>query len=138
MPPVISSVKALLFNEGKVLFLKAKVDENFYWDLPGGKIEYGETPEEALKREVREEIDVEINNLKSVGVWFFYSPNSKTQVICHTFSCEPAGEIIIDTTKNPADESFSGFEWLTLKEVLTKNEMSLPASLIELIKGYDG
>ena len=71
MPPIVSSVKALLFNKGKFLFLKAKVDESFVWDLPGGKIEYGETPGEALKREVREEIDVEIQNLKSVGVWFF-------------------------------------------------------------------
>ena len=135
MPPIVSSVKALLFNKGKFLFLKAIVDESFVWDLPGGKIEYGETPGEALKREVREEIDVEIQNLKSVGVWFFYSPHSKSQVICHTFSCEPVGEILIDTTKNPADESFVGFEWLTLEEAINRSEMNLPESLVKLLTG---
>ncbi len=45
-------VKALIFNgENKLLLLRAKT----YWDIPGGRIQKGESVEEALRREVHEE-----------------------------------------------------------------------------------
>ena len=59
-------VKALVTNKnGKVLLLKAaKGFHDAHWDLPGGRIEDNQTPEDALRREIEEEIGVsEVMNI---------------------------------------------------------------------------
>ena len=55
------SIKAILIDDEKVLFLKNERNE---WDLPGGKIIFGENPRDCLVREVKEETNLEINDLK--------------------------------------------------------------------------
>jgi len=60
-------VKLLVFSsdESEIFMLKTK---NGYWDLPGGHLEFGETPEEGLSRETIEETGVEakIERLSSI------------------------------------------------------------------------
>ena len=52
---------------------------------PGGKIDKGETPEQAAIREVKEEVNVDVSNLKHHGNIDFYSGNSKEWIV-HVFS----------------------------------------------------
>ena len=54
------SIKAILIEEEKVLCIKNERDE---WDLPGGKISFGENPEDCLVREVKEETNLVIGDL---------------------------------------------------------------------------
>lgn len=136
MLQVISSVKALLQYKNKYLLLKEPLHHGDIWDLPGGKIEYGEEPIQALVREVKEEVDVQVQVLKSIGVWWFYSQHSKHQVICHTFLCKPIGELTIDMSKNPADEHFSEFRWQTIPEILDKQEIKITDSLRSLLTEF--
>ena len=57
----IHVVAAIIINEGKLFATQRGYgDWKDYWEFPGGKMEAGETPEEALKREIREELDTEI------------------------------------------------------------------------------
>jgi 8-oxo-dGTP pyrophosphatase MutT (NUDIX family) len=133
MPRVISSVKALINNRETYLFLREPVHHGDIWDLPGGKIEYGEEPEQALIREVKEEVNIDITVDKSIGVWWFYSRNSKHQVICHTFLCNLVNGINIDLTKNPADEHFIEYRWLSFEDVLHDPKIKLTDSLRTLL-----
>ena len=55
------SIKALIVDGNKILCLKNERNE---WDFPGGKINFDEDIEEGLKREVKEETNLDIKNLK--------------------------------------------------------------------------
>ena len=57
----IQVAAAVIFHEGKMYATQRGYGAwRDYWEFPGGKIEPGETPEEALVREIREELDTEI------------------------------------------------------------------------------
>jgi 8-oxo-dGTP diphosphatase len=53
---------AIVEKEGRILIAKRKKGDRFegLWEFPGGKLDGGETPEEGLKREMREEFGVEV------------------------------------------------------------------------------
>src|SRR3954470_23884061 len=60
----ISTVGALIFNPaGEVLMIRTHKWSNL-WGIPGGKIKWGETAEDALRREVREERGREISEIQ--------------------------------------------------------------------------
>lgn len=61
MMKTIEVVAAIILNDGKV-FATQRGYGGFkgWWEFPGGKIEAGESPEEALVREIREELEAEI------------------------------------------------------------------------------
>ncbi|HSD47004.1 MAG TPA: NUDIX hydrolase [Pyrinomonadaceae bacterium] len=56
---------ALIFNnDGKVLLLKHRFRAGSGWGIPGGFLELGEQPEEAMRRELREEIGLEVERVE--------------------------------------------------------------------------
>jgi len=57
----IEVVAAIIHNEDQIFATQRGYgDWKDWWEFPGGKIEPGETPENALVREIKEELDVEI------------------------------------------------------------------------------
>ena len=57
----IEVVAAIILRDGQVFATQRGYGEfQGWWEFPGGKIESGESPREALKREIREELDAEI------------------------------------------------------------------------------
>jgi 8-oxo-dGTP diphosphatase len=60
---------------GRVLLLKHRFRPGAGWGMPGGFIEEGEQPEEALRRELREEVGLEVEKLKLFTTRAFKTPN---------------------------------------------------------------
>ena len=58
------SAVALVDHDGRVLISKRPEGKHMsgFWEFPGGKLEIGETPEECLIREIKEEIDINLSN----------------------------------------------------------------------------
>lgn len=58
----INVVAAVIMKEGRVFATQRGYGEfKDGWEFPGGKVEAGESPEEALRREIREELEVDVN-----------------------------------------------------------------------------
>ncbi len=63
-----------------------------WWEFPGGKMEVGETPEEALKREIREELSAEISVGELLTTVEYDYP--KFHLTMHCFLCTLVGEAL--------------------------------------------
>lgn len=67
------ATKALILNDGKYLALhKTEAKHNLY-ELPGGRMEFGETAEETIIREIKEETNFLVEPIKLLDTWNFVS-----------------------------------------------------------------
>lgn len=63
-------VAGIVVEHGRVLVAQRHRDQSFplLWEFPGGKVEAGETPEDALAREFREELGIAVEARRAYGV----------------------------------------------------------------------
>lgn len=87
--PVINVAVAIIKKGDRVLIGRRGPGRPYAgkWEFPGGKIDEGETPEECVRREVKEEFDVEITNVQPHGV-FQHTYEDGKRYNFFTFYCE--------------------------------------------------
>lgn len=125
-------VKGLVEKDGKILTVKIDVYDKIIHALPGGRIEYGENPVEALQREVTEEVSAEIEPVEPVGMYHFFmgEDNDGEQVVLTVWDVEWKGEISTDTA-HAEEDGIVGYEWLKPGEFSSKNVAPELVKLIE-------
>jgi len=109
MPPAFPvSVKAVLRHGDRVVLLKNERDE---WELPGGRMEQGETPEQAVAREVEEELGADMQAGDLIDAWVYHVNATDIVILTYTatLKSDPAAFAISD--------EHEGMGWFTLDEL---------------------
>jgi ADP-ribose pyrophosphatase YjhB (NUDIX family) len=106
--------RGIIFQKGKILLCKRK-DGDYYF-FPGGHIEFGELAEDALKREIKEEVGAKVKKCKFVSVLenVFRDKNKTTHEINLVFQAE------INKKDVRALENHLEFCWMERSEFLKK------------------
>jgi len=124
----IHVVAAIIIEDGKVFATQRGYGEfKDGWEFPGGKIEEGETPKQALVREIREELDteIEVNDLFDT-VEYDYT-NFHLSMKC--FLCKiKSGDLVL--------KEHEAAKWLTRETIDSVDWLPADRDMIKKIKEY--
>lgn len=125
----IKVVAAIIVNKDKIFATQRGYgDFKGGWEFPGGKSEEGETPQQALVREIREELDTEIEVGKLVESVEYDYPQFHLSMDC--FLCKiKSGKLVLKEHEDA--------KWLRRDELDSVEWLPADKVLIEKLRGMD-
>jgi 8-oxo-dGTP diphosphatase len=130
---IVKVTAAILAKNNKIIIAKRGPDDELAnkWEFPGGKIEIDETPEQCLKREMKEEFDIDISVGEYLGSSIYHYDHLSIELLAYRTYWE-GGEIDLkdhDDFKWISLEQLADFDFapadLTFVEKLQKGEIAI-------------
>ena len=119
----IEVVAAIIKKDDKIFITKRSYGDFIdMWEFPGGKVEVGETQEEALIREIEEELELDITNLNYLTTVEYYYPSF--HLIMHCFICEICGGTLSLNAHNDA-------KWVSLEQLASQKWIPADIEVVE-------
>jgi 8-oxo-dGTP diphosphatase len=109
-------VTAFIPDGKKILVLKRSRMEEFlpeYWEMPGGKVEFAESPDEAVAREVKEETNLEIEAVNPYSLFSYISGDGER----HTVDIQYITKLIGGMSGLRISDAHSEWKWISEEEI---------------------
>ena len=121
-------VVAAVIRKGDAIFATARGYGEFkgQWEFPGGKVEEGETPQQAFIREIEEELDTEIEVGELIQTVEYDYPNFHLSMDCF-WAVVKTGKLVLKEAE--------AARWLTKEELDSVNWLPADIDLIQRLKG---
>ena len=106
-------VGSIIINDNKILLIAHKKDGEIYWLIPGGGVDFGESLEDALKREMMEELNIKVKVGKPCMMFDSIEPSGKRHIVNIYFETEHvSGDFILGS-----DRRLHDYKYFTCKEL---------------------
>lgn len=130
----IKVVAAIIIEDGKVFATQRGYGEfKDGWEFPGGKTEPDETPEDAVVREIKEELDTEVGVIELLDTVEYDYPKFHLSMDC--FICKvKSGDLVLkehEAAKWLTKETLNSVDWLPADQgLIQKIEMYMERELV--------
>ena len=130
-PPGVFNVaiEAIIVKNGKILITQRSFERSHApgeWEILTGRVDQGETFEEAVKREVKEEVGLKVEVLEPINTFHFYRGPEKVEHLGVSFLCKYlGGKVTLD--KNEQID----YKWATPEEA---EKLIIDKSILSSVK----
>jgi len=130
MSEPIKVVAGVVIRNGRILCVQKGQTKfeytSFKFEFPGGKVHATETSEEALQRELKEELDLNVEILQDLGTLTHHYPD--LSVTLHVFLCK-------DDKNEPVLKEHVSLRWLFSNELESLDWAAADLTVVEILQG---
>lgn len=133
--------KAFIVHDGAVLLVRKSADDPDQagkWEVPGGRMEFGEDVDAHIRREVREEVGLEITPGQPFAIWQWQMQRAgvegevmQMQVIAVARVCTTENPTAVDASQRVAEDYLAEMAWVRFEDVLSYDLISNLRPVVE-------